>query len=114
MRNEVARVRFFQLFILRICRPQAVEFAVNQSEWPNVAPRPILCGLGGTFMRSLPLSGHWALMSEVLTRSRKVTFHLSGGISPCPGKGVFSHPDPTGDKGWSSGSVVRALLLQRT
>lgn len=71
MRNEVVRVRLFQLFVLRICRPQAAEFAVNQSEWPGVAPRPILCGLVGTFMRSLPLSGHWALMSAVHTGGRQ-------------------------------------------
>ena len=32
MRNEVVKVRLFQLFILRICRPQVVEFGVNQSD----------------------------------------------------------------------------------
>lgn len=31
MRNEVVKVSLFLLFILSICRPQAVEFGVNQS-----------------------------------------------------------------------------------
>lgn len=59
MRNELVKVRLFQLFILRICRPQVVGFGVNQSDWPNVALQSILCGLKGTLMRSFPLSGHW-------------------------------------------------------
>lgn len=59
MRNELVKVRLFQLFILRICRPQVVGFGVNQSDQPNVALQPILCGLKGMLMRSFPLSGHW-------------------------------------------------------
>lgn len=31
MRNEVVKVSLFLLFILSICRPQVVEFGVNQS-----------------------------------------------------------------------------------
>ena len=32
MRNEVVKVRLFQIFMLSICRPQVVEFGVNQSD----------------------------------------------------------------------------------